>query len=709
MTSSKAVTTGLADVPQWATQALRWAQVAFVEDDPVHYDPQFWLDYFKRVKAEGALLSAGGCVAFYPTQIEFHHRSAWVGESDPFGDLVKGCQDLGMALIARTDPHSIRQDAYEAHPDWVQIMEDGSPRRHWADPTRWVTCALGPYNFEFMTEVTKEIVELYGVDGIFSNRWSGHGICYCEHCLRNFADAYNMEIPRTMDPQDAAFRNYLVWRNDRLFELWHLWDSEMRKIKPDSRYIPNSGGGALAWMDMNRAGQQAALMVADRQGRGGIATPWASGKNGKEFRSVMEDKPVIHMFGVGIEGREYRWKDSVQHEPEIRIWAAESIANGMRPLFIKFALTLHDHRWLPVIEDMFNWHDKIADYLRDRVPLARVGMVFSQQTASYYGGEQANEKVEDHIQGYYQALIEARIPFEMVHEKRLDVAHIDQFKVLILPNIAALSDDQCQQLRAYVERGGSLVITHETSLYDEWGQPRDDFGLADILGVNYAGEVQGPIKNSYLTLRGEPGQRHPLLNGLDYGDRVVNGGFRVTVTPTAEFANPPLTLVPPYPDLPMEEVYPREVTTDIPEVYLRELGDGRVVYFPWDISRIFWEVLNVDHGKLLANAVTWALNEDHPATVVGPGIIDVAVWQQADAITVHLVNLTNPMMMRGPFREFFPVGEQQVRVRLPNGRRATAVKLLRSSHTPAFVIGPDYVEVAVPQVVDHEIVAIDLA
>ena len=30
---------------------------------------------------------------------------------------------------------------------------------------------LGPYNFDFMTEVTREIVTLYPVDGVFSNRW----------------------------------------------------------------------------------------------------------------------------------------------------------------------------------------------------------------------------------------------------------------------------------------------------------------------------------------------------------------------------------------------------------------------------------------------------------------------------------------------------------------------------------------------------------
>ena len=79
-----------------------------------------------------------------------------------------------------------------------------------------------------------------------------------------------------------------------------------------------------------------------------------------------------------------------------------------------------------------------------------------------------------------------------------------------------------------------------------------------------------------------------------------------------------------------------------------------MVYFPWDIDRTFWEVLAVDHGKLLRNAVDWAANEPRPVTVTGPGVLDVTVWRQKDSMTVHLVNLTNPMMMKGPLREFHP-------------------------------------------------------
>src|SRR5271154_2505470 len=77
----------------WYDRPMRWAQLAFVEDDPGRYDPGFWLDYFKRIHADGACLSAGGVVAFYPTDIQFHHRSHWLPGHEAFlSGLIDGCR-----------------------------------------------------------------------------------------------------------------------------------------------------------------------------------------------------------------------------------------------------------------------------------------------------------------------------------------------------------------------------------------------------------------------------------------------------------------------------------------------------------------------------------------------------------------------------------------------------------------------------------------
>ena len=552
----------------WYDRPMRWAQLAFVEDDPGNYDPQFWLDYFRAVHADAACLSAGGVVAFYPTELPLQQRSPWLGDRDAFGDLLAACRKMGMNVIARTDAHACWQKVYDAHPDWIRVDASGKPVRHPSDPRYWETCALGPYNFDFMTSVHEEIMRLYKPDGIFTNRWAGSGMCYCEHCRQNFREATGLDLPRTLNPQDPARRQYILWRQQRLFALWRLWNEKIRAINPNASYIANAGGGALSDLDMKTIAELAPTMVADRQSRRGIMAPWANGKNGKEYRATMGSKAIAGMFSVGIDD-EHRWKDSVQNGDEIRLWVADGIAQGLRPWFIKFNAKPIDRRWLPVVKEIFAWHYANENYLRNLRPLARVGLVYSQQSALFYGGEQAREKIEEPGLGFYQTLVEARIPFEMVHDRCLDEEHLAPFRTLILPNIAALSDAQCASLRAFVERGGGLVATYQTSLFDEWGVQRSDFGLASLFGASYAGKTQENMLNSYLNLEKDSaaGAWHPLLRGFQDAGRIINAVNQVEVTPADASQFTPLRIVRcPTPTCPWSRSSPVPAARIVPEL-----------------------------------------------------------------------------------------------------------------------------------------------
>jgi hypothetical protein len=160
----------------------------------------------------------------------------------------------------------------------------------------------------------------------------------------------------------------------------------------------------------------------------------------------------------------------------------------------------------------------------------------------------------------------------------------------------------------------------------------------------------------------------------------------------------------------MEECFPPVQTTHEPGVFARNAGHGRVVYFPWDVDHTFWEVLNVDHAKLLRNAVLWATNEPAPLSVEGRGVLDVSIWGQKNSLTAHLVNLTNPMMMKGPLREVIPLSSQKVTIRAPtHGRRITKARLLVSGRDIPFREEGDAVLVDVPTIGIHEVVALDLA
>jgi len=197
------------------------------------------------------------------------------------------------------------------------------------------------------------------------------------------------------------------------------------------------------------------------------------------------------------------------------------------------------------------------------------------------------------------------------------------------------------------------------------------------------------------------------MKGLEDAELRINGTYQLDVEPTTRFEPPLLTAIPQYPSLPMEKNIWGVKKTDRPGIFLRTFGKGRVVYFPWDIDRVYWEVMVDDHGRLLRNAIDWALDEERPVTVDGPGVLDVTVWKQKNSMTVHMVNLTNPMMMRPSFREMIPSPPQQVRLRLPEGRRVSKVKFLVAGTPPRIQTAGGVMTLTVPSIRDHEVIAID--
>jgi hypothetical protein len=116
----------------------------------------------------------------------------------------------------------------------------------------------------------------------------------------------------------------------------------------------------------------------------------------------------------------------------------------------------------------------------------------------------------------------------------------------------------------------------------------------------------------------------------------------------------------------------------------------------------------VDHLTLLRNAVQWTLNEEPFLRVTGPGVLDTTVFRQKGSFSIHLVNLTNPMFARGPIRDIFPIGPLTVRFQLPEPLRISSVRLLTAETTPVFSLRNGRVEVEVPSVGIHEVIALDL-
>jgi len=697
-------TTGGLRTPTWFESATRWTQLTLVEDDPQSFDLDFWLGVFDRTQSNAACLSAGGYVAYYPSKIALQHVSRYLGDTDPFGDLVAGARARNMHVVARVDPHAVHADVAAAHPEWISVTADGALRRHWSNPEAYVTCAWGDYNRGFMSGVIREIAHNYDIDAIFANRWAGHGVCYCAHCTTDFRAKTGFDLPRKRDPHGAVWQSWLDWSREVLTALVGHWNDVVASERSHGRFIPNIGNSSMLDFTLDEVKRYCPILFVDHQGRTGVMPVWSAGRDGKRMRGIMGNRPIGLVTSTSVEEK-WRWKDSVQSPEEIRMWMLNGLAHGLRPWFTKFNGKVHDNRWLPPIAETFQLHARLEPELAALTPTAEIALLDPSTTLRSWHADD-RDGAEAHELGLYHALVEARLPFELLSDIVMTDAALDRFKLIAVANAAFLSDAQCDSLERYVRRGGSLVTSFETSLYDEHGQRRSDFGLADLFGASVAGETLGPVKNTYIEL---DRAGHALTAGFAGASRIMGGTRRIPIRLHGDAGSDiPFRFIPDFPDLPMEEIYPREPAVEPAAVVRTFEGGGRLVYFPWNLGEVFWEVLNLDHSILIGNALRWALKVRPRIEVSGPGVIDIAVRESAGRIAVHLVNLTNPMMMKGPIREVIPAGPQTVSVELPAGAATAKARLLISGQIPVTRIAAGRIDVDVPGFGTNEVVLIEV-
>ena len=91
-------------------------------------------------------------------------------------------------------------------------------------------------------------------------------------------------------------------------------------------------------------------------------------------------------------------------------------------------------------------------------------------------------------------------------------------------------------------------------------------------------------------------------------------------------------------------------------------------------------------------------------------MLDISYWRQKNSLAAHLVNMNNPMMMKGPYREIMPRRAlSPCRWRSRRARKSARCKLLESGDVPKTSRDGDRLVVEVPRIRLHEVVAVDLA
>lgn len=720
----------------WYLRVKRWGQINITEKDPPQYDVPWWRSYWKQTGTEGVIINAGGIVAYYPTRIPLHRKAEYLQGRDLFGELCHAAHEDGLAVFARMDSNRAHEEFYQAHPDWFAV--DGSGKPYKAGDL-YISCINGPYYETHIPAILKEIAEMYHPEGFTDNSWSGLGrdsICYCGNCRQSFRDKTGNDLPAAKNWNDPVYKKWIRWSYDRRLEIWDL----------NNRTTKAAGGAHCTWSGMNSGSvseqsrsfrdykeicRRADIIMLDNQARSDDSGFQHNADIGKLVHGLLGwDKLIPESMAMYQAGRP-TFRVSSKPAPEARMWMWEGIAGGIQPWWHMVGAYHEDRRMYHTAGPVLHWHREHEEFLVDRNPVATIGVVWSQQNTDFYGQDNAHTLTELPWQGITEALLRARIPYLPVHADHID-RDADGLSLLILPNLALMTDEQVSSVRRFVERGGNLIATGETSLFDEWGNPRKDLALGDLFGAHLPRPLAGPslmqraaaaTSHTYLRLTpelrrqmqgphnpSEPpvtnGKRHDILKGFEETDILPFGGLLESLQ-TAPRTTVLMTFVPPFPIYPPETAWMRTPSTDIPGLIIHTAAQGsRVAFLPADLDRQFARYNLPDHGDLLANLVRWAAKDDIPLKVDANGLVDCHLYQQPGRLVLHLINLVNMATWRQPVHELIPSDLMKISMKLPAGVKGNNLRLLVSGREITAQSAGGYCRFEVPSVLDHEVVIV---
>lgn len=718
----------------WYRRTLRWGQTNITELDPMRYDIGWWRQHWRRTQVQGVILNAGGIVAYYPSAQPLHYQAEFLHGRDLYGELVAAAREDGLTVLARMDSNRATADFYDTHPDWFAVDADGTPFRA---GDRYEACINSDYYEAYLPSILREIIERSQPDGFTDNSWSGlrrHQICHCENCTRRFRDATHAQLPTRADWDDPIYRQWIRWNYDRRIEIWELNNRVTRTHGgPDCLWLGMISGDpaheSQRFRDMKALCERTPILMLDYQHRPDMGFQ-ANSHAGKLLHDLLGWETLIPESMPQYQGRQPTFRLSAKPAPEAHLWMVEGFAGAIQPWWHHISAYHEDRRQYRTAEPLMVWHAAHEAYLHSRTPVAPIGLLWSQENYDFYGRDHAHDLAVLPHQGWAQALLRARLPYRPLHADHID-ACADELSLLILPALGTLSDEQVAAIRRFVARGGALIVSGESSLYDLWGERRPDFALADLLGVHATEEQTGAVEraatswevysqHTYLRLHPSQhrraygpsvdsmetseGERHPVLDGFAETDILPFGGQlqRVTVEP---WVTVPATYIPAFPIFPPEFAWMRQPDSGQPALLLHTAESGaRIAYLAADLDRCYARDRLPDHGDLLANLAWWALKDASPLRVEGPGLLDCQLYQQTGRLILHLVNLSG--VGPTPVDELLPVGPLTVRLRLSAGMTPQTVQRLVADKTLAFECNSGWVTFPIDRIEDHEVIVV---
>lgn len=645
-------------LPNWYSNNLRrlffdmhlpdWTQVGqsagdqhTVRDIATHFEPEQLIKEFVRARINVAVIFAKCQFGNFYYNTRIGHKHAGLGDLDFLGEMLKYAHQNDIRVIAYYS-NMWDTEAARLHPDWMAEEADGRYSYN-----RWPTLSLlSPYRDLVHSHLT-ELVSNYEVDGLWSDILTDLPT-FDRYSRERYEQECGEPMPRS--PQEAGWINMVRWQHDILYEYLGGCYQLVKNIRPDVAYIVNYFGTPYARPSQGLSFKH--LKYSDMGSTEGY-TEWHGllfpSFAARYMRSGMDGRPFEILTGRFV----HTWDFTVRPVAQMRFEAFSVVANGG-------AVSIDDEPYqdgalepavYDQIADVYTEIESRESALKGAQPLRYAALYLSQKTReldevlnrtvplsnNLMMDSKMNPSDSDLLpawMGTFKALMDAHLPLEIVDDRPVSFATLDQYKVVFLSNILTLSSEEMDALRMYVKNGGGLIATGATSLYDDQGIILPNYGLADLFGVDFI--KRGAFTFPYMQFHDSPFTndliRRPLPHYLAMWE----------VRPNTDDVQIAVTRRNPLIETSGETYYhnnqpPPDADNGEPVVVYRSYGRGRIIYCAALPESNYARLGHEPYRALIANMVMWAAGAPPPIRTQGLFNTEIVTNRLGKDWIVHLV------------------------------------------------------------------------
>jgi hypothetical protein len=687
--------------------------------------------------AHGVTISELGFVdpfyAYYDSRL-LKRRSPHVPPGRLEQDIVE-YKRLGIRILG-VYPPCLQGEVYENHPDWRRIATNTTEisqidmKKY---PHGGMLCLLGPYG-DFFIDVLDEIITKFpDVDAFSFDGLHYGGVCYCANCRKSYRKDSGAEIP-SADMNDPAFRRYQHWADRRMEDLVRRMQTRLKAKKPTIALVTwttNAGRfGHFLSIPRTMPARMNLLLDApdqefwlDETNRGttivpafGTAYIWAATNHRTAF-----SEPYIFSHGNPY------GKDSFPPQEILRRMLLALTYGTLPSIAVGQPANLQ--------EELYACLDQVnarKPWITHKKPEPWAALVMSDNTRNFYGRSPGlvEERYMANVFGVFRTAIEEHLMVNVINDWNLNPTDLALYKVLLLPNTACLDDAQIAAIEQFVANGGGLVASLDVSLFDESGNPRPDFALGRVLGVEYRGQIEAAAIKEELDVN------FARSIGADYWEKRKNVfDFKQDTSsflnrsrmPTyvgsnsVTFKGPALRVRPKSPTAKVVgtlRVKFGENSPEVPGVIAGNYGRGRVVYLAAGFDSAYYLYAYPYERLLLRNAIDWVAASSQPVKVEAPMCVHSTVMRQtkdgAERLVVHLYSDLNTTAFHALPNDDVPLREEVVPIHDSRITFASSYRLLRAHLEPGgqdlkIEATPSGSTVVVPRLDIHAMVVAEMA